>query len=447
MPSKKLLYLHQHKKLFLALAVLTLLSLFFLRRHQARAVPVRTGTVTRKSVQDSYTEEGVLSGGRQYTLFSEVSGPVQRIAVRENQTVTPGTLLYIIDSQDYLYQKEQLKSERSGLEAQKNKAEISRVMTLSPEEYIHSLAQQADSAEAALTAAQTRYAAAGELLSSGAISRNEYEELHADFEMKKTAAAAARERHSESRKSLLSLKSSGMDDAALNEQFYSSDTRALAAQIEAMDIRLRQLGESIEKCVVRADRAGIVSSLPLSGSSYLSAGSPALTLDVTDTLCAEADVLTAVAPFLSKGTPVTIRLVLRGSEEIYSGEIAEIYDYATCGRSALGTAEYRVHIKVALPEETQLALKNKSGYGVLLSFCPYSAENVLTVPGSAVFSEAQQSYVYTISNGRAVKTPVELSYRTVSDAVILSGLNEGDTVISYADNEGLCEGARVRRMR
>ncbi len=410
-----------------------------------RGIRVETAAALRKPVQDSYTEEGKLSLGGDYTIFSEVSGAIQEVFVSENQSVRPGTPLLTIDSENYRHQKSELENRTEGLRAQLKKLQLSQIMTASPEEYVLSLTQKAASAKAAFDAAETRFRAAEALLASAGISRAEYEESKA---LRESAAASwreASERLRQSREKLDALKAQNTDSASVSEQFYNADIASIEAQIRAAEAQCLQLEDSIRKCSITADRAGTVSALPVRERSFISAGESLLTLRADGQPVVEADVLTSVSPYLSVGSPVEVQLVLRGKDASFSGSIKELYRYASRGVSALGTAEYRVHVKIGLTPESAEALRDKDGYGVTVTLHPYSNPDALTVPSDAVFSEGEQDYVYMISAGKAYRQPVSVAYRTVSDCVISAGLSEGEEVIIHADSKGIWDGIRVRK--
>lgn len=151
--------------------------------------------------------------------------------------------------------------------------------------------------------------------------------------------------------------------------------------------------------------------------------------------------LTSIAPYLSPGDKVTVILQLRNQDQMYSGTISQVYDYAAKGTSALGMDEYRVHVKIDMEENPEL--EGKEGYGANIRFTLYQGENKLVIPSSAVFELDDQKYVFVIKNGKAEKRPVKIEYRTASQAVIKEGLTEGEKVIDHVDSEEIYEGAKV----
>jgi len=204
---------------------------------------------------------------------------------------------------------------------------------------------------------------------------------------------------------------------------------------------MEQLEDKLKKCVVTADRDGIITSLPVKDMSYIQAGETAVTISGRGKIQAESDVLTSIAPYLTPGDKVTVILQLRNQDQMYGETISHVYDYAAKGTSALGMDEYRVHVKIDMDENTEL--EGKEGYGANIRFTLYQGENKLVIPSSAVFQLDDQNYVFVIKNGKAEKLPVEVEYKTSSQTVIKEGLAEGQKVIDHVDSEEIYEGAKV----
>ncbi len=413
------------------------------------SVKVQKAKAVRQPVRDTYTQEGKLTFGGNYQVLSEVSGPVVKICVKENDEVQKGDLLFLIDDSDYRHRREQAENAVAGFEAQLEAGRIGQMMTSSPTEYLASLQKETEAAKAAFQTAQTTYNAAQALYAAGDISLVEYEQLAAQFRSAQAAYEQARARSEESGDYLAKLEAEGIDQETLNEQFYSSETRQLQAQINEQNVGISQLDDLISKCAVRADRDGRVVSLPVKDLSMVQTGQLCAELRGLEAAGAEADVLTSIAPYLGIGDPVEIKLSLRGHDEVWQGELSEVYDYAEKGVSALGLDEYRVHVKAAINEqdENSAQLWSRDGYGVDMVFTLYDTADALTIPSGAVFSSEGSDYVYVIESGRAVRRKIRSEYKSASLTVLdetASEVREGDTVIDQVDTKGIYEGVKVR---
>lgn len=406
-----------------------------------RGMKVETTAASLQTVEDRYTEEGIITSGGEFRLVSEVPGPVKEVLVRENDMVKEGDTLFTIDDSDLLREKSLCESALSGYRAKLEQSRIGQVMTSSPQEYLDSIRQEVAAKEADYQAAKTVYDASRTLYEAGSISKVEWEQNRASYEYSALAWEQAKGRYEESRRFLESLKTQGIDETTINGRFYESVEEQLNAQIKSQETTLEQLESRLQKSVVTADRDGIVTSLPVKDMSYIQAGETAAMISGQGSIQAESDVLTSIAPYLTPGDLVTVVLQLRNQGVTYSGTISQVYDYAAKGISALGMEEYRVHVKIDMDESEDL--KGKEGYGVNIRFLLYQGENKLVIPSSAIFEADGQNYVYVIQNGRAVKLPVEVEYKTTSQAVIKEGISEGQKVIDHVDSEGIHEDAKV----
>ena len=406
-----------------------------------RGTPVQTAAASYEAVEDCYTEEGTITAGGEYRLVSEASGPVKEVKVRENDGVKAGDILFTVDDRDLLQEKSLCESALAGYQAKLEQSRIGQVMTSSPQEYLDSIRAEVSAKEADYQAAKTLIDASQSLYSAGSISRVEWEKDRASYEHASLAWEQAKSRYEESRRFLESLKAGGIDETTINGRFYDSVEEQLRAQIKSQETTMEQLDDKLKKCVVAADRDGIITSLPVKDMSYIQAGETAVTISGRGKIQAESDVLTSIAPYLTPGDKVTVILQLRNQDQMYGGTISQVYDYAAKGTSALGMDEYRVHVKIDMDENTEL--EGKEGYGANIRFTLYQGEHKLVIPSSAVFQLDDQNYVFVIKNGKAEKLPVEVEYKTSSQAVIREGLAEGQKVIDHVDSEEIYEGAKV----
>ncbi|HCD45819.1 MAG TPA: efflux transporter periplasmic adaptor subunit [Lachnoclostridium sp.] len=406
-----------------------------------KGTPVQTVAASYGTVEDRYTEEGTITAGGDYRLVSEVSGPVKEVMVSENDGVKAGDILFTVDERDLLHEKSLCESALAGYKAKLEQSRIGQVMTSSPQEYLDSIRSEVSAKEADYQAAKTLFDASQSLYSAGSISKVEWEKDRASYEYASLAWEQTKSRYEESRRFLESLKAGGIDETTINGRFYDSVEEQLKAQIKSEETTMEQLEDRLKKCVVAADRDGIVTSLPVKDMSYIQAGETAATISGRGKVQAESDVLTSIAPYLSPGDKVTVILQLRNQDQMYGGTINQVYDYAAKGTSALGMDEYRVHVKIDMDESPDL--EGKEGYGANIRFTLYQGENKLVIPSSAVFELDDQKYVFVIKNGKAEKQPVEIEYRTAAQAVIKEGLTEGEKVIDHVDSEEIYEGAKV----
>lgn len=110
--------------------------------------------------------------------------------------------------------------------------------------------------------------------------------------------------------------------------------------------------------------------------------------------------------------------------------------------SALGVEEQRVLVIsdiISPPEEwTQLG----DGYRVEAGFILWEAKDVLQVPSSALFRYEDGWAVFIMKDKKALLRKVRLGRRNGLSAQVVSGLTEGNTVITHPDSS-IENGSRV----
>jgi HlyD family secretion protein len=74
------------------------------------------------------------------------------------------------------------------------------------------------------------------------------------------------------------------------------------------------------------------------------------------------------------------------------------------------------------------------------------AENVLTVPVSALFRDNEQWSVFVFADGRAELHPVQVGRKNDLEAEILDGVKEGERVIVHPGN-AIADDVRVKERK
>lgn len=414
-------------------------------------VRIKTAEASFRTVEDSYTEEGVLSRGDVLTVTARVGGAVKEVAVSENSQVHAGDLLFRIDKKDLEYERTLAESSLKGLEAQLERSYISQVFSTSPKEYLENARETLAAAEQNYAAKKRHYEADQALAAAGAVADSVLTEERAALASAEAAMEAARNRLNEGTARLKELEEKGIDEAGLNSRFFEMEAQQLEAQIASQKIRIDQISEDLCRCDVCAEQDGVVAELPVKNFSVIQPGQTGAVLRSGGAVRAEADVLSYIAPRIRPGDPVEVTVTMRGKDLSCTGTVKEVYSYATEGVSSLGLREHRVHVTADLPEGA--LPENCDGYGVLMKFRMFYGENCLTVPAAAVFSsetgETSRDCVFAIRGGRAVRIPVDVIYRAGDIAVISGegasgGIAAGETVAADADAEGLSDGVKVK---
>ncbi|WP_281555885.1 HlyD family efflux transporter periplasmic adaptor subunit [Thalassomonas sp. RHCl1] len=112
--------------------------------------------------------------------------------------------------------------------------------------------------------------------------------------------------------------------------------------------------------------------------------------------------------------------------------------------SALGVEEQRVNVILAFTDPAEKWQSLGDAFRVEAAIIIDKAENVISVPLSALFRQEEQWSVFKVEDGYVVLQQVEVGRRNDRFAEITSGLQAGEQVISYPGNK-VSAGVRVEK--
>ncbi|ARE38726.1 putative RND efflux membrane fusion protein [Rhodovulum sp. P5] len=185
-----------------------------------------------------------------------------------------------------------------------------------------------------------------------------------------------------------------------------------------------QITAPIDGVVLEVDT---ISERPVTiGTRLLSIGRP-------DDLEIVADLLSADAVRLPPGARAMVDRW--GGDQILEARLRKVEPVASTKVSALGIEEQRVDalFDIVSPAEDRRGLGQ--GFFVFLRIVEWDATETLQVPLSALFRQNGGWAVFTVSDGIARLTPVEIGRRGETTAQILSGLQAGASVITHPSDE------------
>lgn len=244
--------------------------------------------------------------------------------------------------------------------------------------------------------------------------------------------------------------SKGEEDQA-QTKLRSSQALEQSAQF-AVDIALHEL-EAAKTTLAYAGTKGGDSldiNSPISGSvlkvmreseGVVAAGEALIEVGNPQQLEIEVDVISADAVRISSGTRVVFERW--GGDYPLEGHVRTIEPVGFTKISALGVEEQRVLVISDLTSAPELWQRLGDGYRVEASFILWEEENVLTIPASSLFRFEDGWAVFVVEDGMAKQVQVELGQRNGLTAQVLSGLNEGQRVITHP-SEAIEDGVAVQ---
>ncbi len=360
------------------------------------AVEIEVGVVTRGALSVTVSDEGRTRARDRYTVAAPVTGRLSRVRVDEGDVVEVGDLLATLapPPQD------------------------SRVL---------------GSLRAELSSAQARAVAAA-----------------ADVHTARTGEAQAR-REVERRRPLLELGAISREAMERHEQaareaearLEAAEAGLQAAEAGVAQVRSRLLGvdadaRGTEVVNVRAPVSGRVLGVLEASERVVGAGTPLVVIADVGGLEVVVDLPTEEAVRVEPGNP--LQVTGWGGDEVLRGRVRRVEPAAFTEISALGVEEQRVDVVGDL-DTVPHALGD--GFRLQVAIVVWQGDDVLTVPGSALFQQAGGWRVFAIEDGRARLRIVRIGHRGTDRVEVLDGLAEGDRVVSYP-SDLVGEGVRIR---
>ena len=202
-------------------------------------------------------------------------------------------------------------------------------------------------------------------------------------------------------------------------------------------------GAAARDFAVRAPVAGRVLRVLQASEGTVALGTPQLEIGDIARLEIVAELLTTDALQTPPGTPV--RIDRWGGPVALDGRVRRVEPSAFTKVSALGVEEQRVNVLIDITSAPEQWRSLGDGYRVGLRLVTLANPKELQVPVSAVFprTDAPGMAAFTVQDGRARLTPVDVGARNGATAWVRSGLAVGAQVIVYPP-PAVRDGAHVK---
>ncbi|MCW8836941.1 MAG: HlyD family efflux transporter periplasmic adaptor subunit [Rhodospirillales bacterium] len=360
---------------------------------QPQPLPVDLGTVARGPLMVTVNEDGETRVRDVYTLSAPTAGRVLRINSEAGDLVTAGeTVLAEIEPIDPAFLD--VRSEAQARAAVQT-AEAARALA----------AAELEKAEAELDFAKGEQDRVRMLFEREIVSRRAFDDAERLYRTRKAAVGTAR--------AGLQMREFELDQARVQ----------LLSPTEA-----RERHGPCDCVPIRAPVSGRILRLFRESEGVVQAGSPLLEIGNPADLEVKAELLSADAVKVRPGMRVLIDEW--GGEGVLNGRVRRVEPYGFTKISALGIEEQRVNVVIDFtdPPENWSALGH--GYRVGVRVALWEGGNVLKVPLIALFRSEKGWAVFARDDeGAARVRQVELGRRNGLEAEILSGLDEGVSIV------------------
>lgn len=373
--------------------------------------PVQVTEVKRDSIQRIVTADGVLYPLDQASVMPKISAPVREFKIKRGDHVAKDQILATLENRDL----QAAVAEAKQLYEQALAGQRNTTGAQLPEDATKAR-QDVTSAKEALDAAQKVYESRKQLFEQGALARRLVDEAN-------VAYVQARSQYDVANSHLEAQSRVGQPE----------QTKSAQAQTDAAKARYDAALAQLSYSEIRSPIAGVIADRPLYAGEMASAGMPLLTVVNVSRVIARANVPVSQTPALKVGDSATISQAESGIQ--LSGKVTVVSPAVDPNSTTV-----EVWVEADNPGE-----KLKPGATVRVAILAETIANAIVIPTVALLpsDEGGVQVMVAGSDSAAHEKKVDLGAREPDKVQVLSGLNEGDKVIT-GGGVGLEDGAKIR---
>ena len=473
------------KKKHVIIGAAALVAIFAISRvvfaNNSQAVTVQTTAIAKGEIEDILSISGTVESAETRTYFSEVAAPIDTVNVKVGDKVNSGDVIYTYDadSLDLAENNAQLaitkaKGDYNSLYSGSSAADRKYAEGMTPaqiNERLDAITAEIDGLDNKITEKKSRMNRTLTDLQKTQLDINQngiadgtaeaYLDGNDEYITRRENDDNDSNISESNRQMALALQESIADvqyalsndpeiqgwqrqiTALKEEQQHLSSAKAATvnggtaqatkAQYESTQLTQEDTISKIQvaKEGVKADFNGVVTEVDVVKGAQLSSGAKTVTMANLDNVEITIQVSKSDLPKISVGQKVDITI----NGKAYKGEISKISGTAT--KNSNGVAVVDTIIKVTNPDSDIIL-----GVEATNKIHAEKAENTLVLPFEYILTDEIGDFVYIVDNGVVARRDVELGITTSTDAEVLSGLNEGDEIIT-SDASFLSEGMAV----
>lgn len=481
-PEKKKFKL---RKKYVIIGAIALIAIFFISRtvfaNQNQAVTVQTVAIAKSDIEDILSISGTVESAETRTYYSEVAAPVDTVNVKVGDKVKSGDVIYTYDadSLDLAEKNAELaitkaKGDYNSLYSGSGAADRKYAEGMTPtqiNERLDAITSEIDTLDNKITEKKSRMnqtltdlqktqldinqngIADGTVEAylggdDGYITRRENDDNDSDIsESNRQMSLAVQESIYDVQyalsndpeiqgwqRQITSLKEEQQHlQSAKSATVNGGTAQATKAQYESTQLTQEDNISKIQEAKegVKAEFNGVVTEVDVVKGAPVATGAKTVTMANLDNVEISVQVSKSDLPKISVGQKVDITI----NGKAYKGEISKISGAAT--KNSNGVAVVDTIIKVTNPDSDIIL-----GVEATNKIHAEKAQNTIVVPFEYILTDETGDYVYVVDNGVVARRDVELGITTSTDAQVLSGLNEGDEIIT-SDASFLSEGIEV----
>jgi len=371
-------------------------------------MPVQVETVRKGPIDHIITADAVLYPVNQANVTAKISAPVKRVLVNRGDHVKAGEVLIELETADLAATANESKSLYD-----QSQAALQTVTGATVVEDKAKAQTDLESARQVLEAAQKVYDSRAALQRQGALAQRQVDDA-------KVTLVQAQAAYNTAKQHLDTLNSVGQ-----REQI-----RAAQANVEAAKAHYENstVQESYGK--ITSPISGVVSDRPVYPGEMPASGTPLISIVDTSSVVARANVPVREAAYVQTGQAAT----LTGAAGDVAGKVVVVSPSVDPN-----TTTVEIWVQAPNPEG-----KLKSGDTVHVAIKAATLQDATLVSSSAILNadEGGQMVIVVTPDNVAHQHKVSLGVRQGINIEVLSGVNEGDKVVTVG-GLGLDDGSKV----
>ena len=423
-------------------------------------VPVETEIMEEADLTETFTASSTVTPKNSQYVCAPLAGQVTEILLKEGETASTGDQVVAIDdseARDELErQKTSLEAQKAGVKSQGNSAkaevavsrqqletQLNQARTTyeqlygengNAEQLFQIASENFQVANVAYWKAYDKYDGSNDPTKQSQLSALESTRAAAE-----QALVEADTNRSESTKAYYeSMIASYENQLKLLDGSSSSLTQSTKASEDQLSTQEEQVQSQLDKADPTAPLDGVIWEMLVKNGDYVAANQPLYRIYDPSEMTLEADLLDTQAALIHDGDEVTAEL---SDGSIMDATVSFLSPVSTEELSVLGIEENRS--KVILTVDG-LSDRIGAGHQADLTFHVVHKEQVLQVPSSAIVPDTNGDAVYVKEGSCAVLTLVETGEQSDGRTEIVSGLEEGEEVITNPYDVDISDGKRVK---
>lgn len=392
----------KRKKIFLVAAGVVLLLLLFLALRPS-PVPVSAVIVSASYFAEYVEDEGRTRLRDTYMVSAPIGGYLRRVILEPGDSVEAGATVFTLeptpapalDARSREQARENLSAARARLEAAEAAYETRQSETrLAESEHQRHL----------------------QLHERGAVSETQMDRIRSEMERARSAERAAR--------------------ASISVARYEAENARAVLEIAEG----QRSPEEEQTLRVSAPVSGVVLRRDRCCEGVIQAGEPVLEIGNLADLEIQVDLLSMDAVRVRPGMRVIVERW--GGEATLEARVRRVEPAGFQRISALGVEEQRVPVMIEIETDQEVRDALGTDYRVEARIVLWEGDDILQVPTSALFRQADTWKVFVVEAGRARSREVSIGRRSGLSTQVVEGLGVGETVITHPGDH-VADGTRV----